>query len=139
MSALAAARTPSARPSDTAEVIVVVDDDSDIRAMLVKALGGTFTVYEARDGEDARALFHEIPPPAGLVCDVMMPRVNGLLLAKLLRKEPALTRMPILFLTAKDTTRDIAWGINAGARHYITKPFKLAEVVAKVKAMTGKK
>jgi DNA-binding response OmpR family regulator len=125
----------SATPSAEAPVLFVVDDDPDIRAMLVRALGSTFTIYEGRDGEEARALFEALPPPQGLVCDVMMPRLDGLALAKLLRKSPALERLPILFLTAKGAPLDLVAGINAGARHYVTKPFKVADVVAKVKAM----
>jgi DNA-binding response OmpR family regulator len=66
----------------------------------------------------------------------MMPRLDGLALAKGLRKTPGFERVPILFLTAKDSPLDLVAGINAGARHYVTKPFKVAEVVAKVKAMT---
>jgi DNA-binding response OmpR family regulator len=127
---------PSAKPSEEAQVIVVVDDDPDIRAMLVKALGMTYTVYEARDGEEARGLLTTLPPPDALVCDIMMPRLDGLALAKILRKTPGFDRLPILFLTAKDSPLDLVAGINAGARHYVTKPFKVAEVVAKVKAMT---
>jgi DNA-binding response OmpR family regulator len=127
---------PSAKPSELAQVVVVVDDDPDIRTMLVKALGTTYTVYEARDGEEARALLAVLPPPDALVCDIMMPRLDGLALAKVLRKAPGLERLPILFLTAKDSPLDLVAGINAGARHYVTKPFKVAEVVAKVKAMT---
>lgn len=115
---------------------MVVDDDPDIRAMLVKALGMTYTVYEARDGEEARGLLTTLPPPDALVCDIMMPRLDGLALAKILRKTPGFDRLPILFLTAKDSPLDLVAGINAGARHYVTKPFKVAEVVAKVKAMT---
>jgi DNA-binding response OmpR family regulator len=127
---------PSAKPSEEAQVVVVVDDDPDIRAMLVKSLGATYTVYEARDGEEARGLLAVLPTPDALVCDVMMPRLDGLALAKVLRKTPGFERVPILFLTAKDSPLDLFAGINAGARHYVTKPFKVAEVVAKVKAMT---
>jgi DNA-binding response OmpR family regulator len=127
---------PSVTPRADAPVLFVVDDDPDIRAMLVKALGTDFTIYEARDGEEARGLFDALPPPQGLVCDVMMPRLDGLGLAKLLRKSPALERLPILFLTAKGAPLDLVAGINAGARHYVTKPFKVADVVAKVKSMT---
>ncbi|MGO9838384.1 MAG: response regulator transcription factor [Polyangiaceae bacterium] len=127
---------PSAKPSEEAQVVVVVDDDPDIRTMLVKALGTTYTVYEARDGEEARGLLAALPAPDALVCDIMMPRLDGLALAKVLKKTPGLERLPILFLTAKDTALDLVAGINAGARHYITKPFKVTEVVAKVKSMT---
>lgn len=127
---------PAASPGEGAQVVVVVDDDPDIRTMLVKALGTSYTVYEARDGEEARGLFGVLPTPDALVCDIMMPRLDGLALAKALRKTPGLERLPILFLTAKDSPLDSVAGINAGARHYITKPFKVAEVLAKVKSMT---
>jgi DNA-binding response OmpR family regulator len=127
---------PAVTPRAEAPVLFVVDDDPDIRAMLVKALGTDFTIYEARDGEEARGLFEALPPPKGLVCDVMMPRLDGLGLAKILKKNPALDRLPILFLTAKGAPLDLVAGINAGARHYVTKPFKVADVVAKVKSMT---
>ena len=56
-----------------------------------------------------------------------------------MRKDKTLQRVPILFLTAKDGAMDVIAGINAGARHYITKPFKIADVVAKVALMTGRK
>jgi DNA-binding response OmpR family regulator len=129
--------SPSASPRDGAPVVVVVDDDADIRAMLVRALGVTYTVYEARDGIEARELLDLIPAPDAIVCDVMMPRMDGLELAKGLRKDASLHRVPILFLTARGSPLDVISGINAGARHYVTKPFKIADVVAKVGAMTG--
>jgi DNA-binding response OmpR family regulator len=129
--------SPSASPSNSARVVVVVDDDSDIRAMLVRALGMTYTVYEARDGLEARELLELLPAPDAIVCDIMMPRMDGLELAKSLRKDATLARVPILFLTARGSPLDVISGINAGARHYVTKPFKIAEVLAKVAAMTG--
>ncbi len=136
---MAAPPQPSAKPSEGAQVIVVVDDDADIRAMLVKALGLTYTVYEAGDGAEARLLLEALPAVDGLVCDIMMPRLDGLSLAKVIRRSPKLGRLPILFLTAKGGALDVVAGINAGARHYVTKPFKVADVVAKVKAMTKTK
>lgn len=136
---MAALPNPSAKPSDGAQVLVVVDDDPDIRTMLVKALGLTYTVYEARDGEEARQLLEALPVVDGLVCDIMMPRLDGISLAKILRKTVKLSRLPILFLTAKGSPVDVVSGINAGARHYVTKPFKVAEVIAKVKSMTKAK
>jgi DNA-binding response OmpR family regulator len=131
--------TPSAMPSDTAPVVVVVDDDGDIRQMLVRALGTKYTVYEASDGLAAQELLQVIPAPDALVCDVMMPRLDGLGLAKALRKDAVLGRVPILFLTARGSPLDVVSGINAGARHYVTKPFKIADVMAKVAQMTTSK
>ena len=136
---MAVVPNPSAKPSDGAQVLVVADDDKDIRRMLVKALGLTFTVYEATDGEEARQLLENLPAVDGLVCDLMMPRLDGITLAQVLHKVPKLARVPILFLTAKGSPRDVVTGINAGARHYVTKPFNVADVIAKVKAMTKTK
>jgi DNA-binding response OmpR family regulator len=130
---------PSITPGDGSPVVMVVDDDADIRTMLVRALGLTHTVYEAGDGEEAREILQVIPVPDAIVCDVMMPRLDGLALAKHLRQDQALRRVPVLFLTARETPLDVIAGINAGAKHYVTKPFKVADVVAKVKAMTEKK
>jgi CheY-like chemotaxis protein len=131
--------SPSITPGEGSPVVMVVDDDADIRMLLVRALGLTHTVYEAGDGEEARQALQVIPVPDAIVCDVMMPRLDGLALAKLLRQDPALRRVPVLFLTARETPLDVIAGINAGAKHYVTKPFKVADVVAKVKAMTEKK
>lgn len=130
---------PIASPSPTAPTVLVVDDDDDIRTMLARALGTKYTVYEARDGLEARETLDRIPPPDAIVTDVMMPRLDGIGLAKLLRKEAALQRVPILFLTARGSPVDVIAGINAGARHYVTKPFKIADVLAKVAAMIRKR
>jgi DNA-binding response OmpR family regulator len=131
--------SPAASPGDDARVVVVVDDDADIRTMLVRALGLQYTVYEARDGLEAKGLLEVIPAPDAIVCDIMMPRMDGIELAKSLRKDATLQRVPILFLTAKGSPLDVITGINAGARHYVTKPFRIAEVLAKVATMTGTK
>jgi CheY-like chemotaxis protein len=131
--------SPSITPGEGSPVVMVVDDDPDIRTLLVRALGLTHTVYEAADGQEARETLQVIPVPDAIVCDVMMPRLDGLALAKHLRQDPALRRVPVLFLTARETPLDVIAGINAGAKHYVTKPFKVADVVAKVKAMTEKK
>jgi DNA-binding response OmpR family regulator len=128
---------PSSMPSEQAPVVVIVDDDPDIRTMLVRTLGATYTIYEAADGEAARAMLESMPVPDALVCDISMPRLDGLALAKIMRTDPVLKRVPILFLTARGGALEVIDGINAGARHYLTKPFKIAEVMAKVTSMTG--
>ena len=133
------APAPVTSPKDDAPVLVVVDDDAAIRQMLIHTLGRTYTIYEARDGLEAKEILDAIPTPDGIVCDVMMPRLDGVELAKILRKDKVLQRVPILFLTAKGGAMDVIAGINAGARHYVTKPFKIADVVAKVAAMTKRR
>lgn len=135
---LGAVPSPSASPGGDAPVVMVIDDDPDIRAMIVRALGMSHTVYEASDGVEARTVLEVIPVPDAIVCDIMMPRLDGLTLAQHLRKDKELKRVPILFLTAKSGALDVIAGINVGARHYVTKPFKVADLIAKVKAMTAR-
>jgi DNA-binding response OmpR family regulator len=118
-------------------VVLVVEDDAEIRTMVVRALGTKYRIYEARDGKEAREIIEAIPLPAALVCDIMMPGTTGLQLVRSLRKHAAFSRIPVLFLTAKSAPRDIVAGINAGARHYMTKPFKVADLVAKVDSMVA--
>lgn len=129
---------PAARGALGAPVVLVVDDDDDIRAMLARALGTKYTVYDARDGLEAREVLERIPPPDAIVTDVMMPRLDGIGFAKLIRKDAALQRVPILFLTARGSPVDVITGINAGARHYVTKPFKIVDVLAKIATMIRK-
>lgn len=133
------AHAPSVSGAPGAPAILVVDDDDDIRAMLVRALGTKYTVYEARDGLAACETLEHIPPPEAIVTDVMMPRLDGIAFAKLVRKDAALQRIPILFLTARGSPVDVITGINAGARHYVTKPFKIGDILAKVATMIGKR
>ncbi len=130
---------PSSPPTRTAAVVrknaktvLVVEDDADLRRMLVKMLGATYTVYEATDGADALDMLGAILPPDLIVTDVMMPNVDGFMLIRRIKAHKALSRIPIVFLTAKTSAKDVVEGINAGARHYLTKPFKLADLSAKV-------
>lgn len=97
-------------------------------------MGRQYTVYEARDGEEGRKLLEELPSVDGLVCDVMMPRLDGVTLALIARRMPRVSHVPILLLAAKGSTLDIVSGINAGV---MTKPFKLSELLAKVRVMTS--
>ena len=105
--------------------------------MLGKMLGGTFTVYAAVDGLAALDLLAQIPTPDAIVLDVMMPRLDGLAVGRSIKADPRLDRVPILYLTAKSGPYDIVAGINAGARHYLTKPFKMPELLARLNAMVA--
>jgi len=68
---------------------------------------------------------------------VMMPGLDGLAVAKEVKKDANLKSVPIIFLTAKTAAPDVIKGIQVGARHYITKPFKIEDVLAKVKKALG--
>ena len=70
-----------------------------------------------------------------LLLDVMMGEISGFKMASLLKKDPATARIPIIFVTAKDTENDTVTGFNLGADDYVSKPFSLREVSARVKAV----
>jgi len=119
--------------------VLVADDDDAVRELLVRALGAKYTVYEARDGAEARRILEAIPTPDAFVCDVTMPELDGVELLQSIRKDTTLRTPPVLFLSGKSGPLDVVRGINAGARHYVTKPFKIADVLAKIDAMMSKR
>jgi putative two-component system response regulator len=116
---------------------VIAEDDPAIAAMLEKVLSQEYDVSVAHDGRKALELAAQEPRPALLLLDVMMPVLDGLGVAAEMKKHPELKAVPIIFLTAKSGATDVIKGIQSGARHYITKPFKLEEVLAKVKKALG--
>jgi putative two-component system response regulator len=116
---------------------VIAEDDPAIAAMLQKLLSQHYDVSVAHDGRQALLLAAQAPRPALLLLDVMMPGLDGLGVAAEVKKNPELKAVPIIFLTAKTGATDVIKGIQSGARHYITKPFKLDDVLAKVKKALG--
>jgi DNA-binding response OmpR family regulator len=117
-------------------LILVVEDDEDVLTMLGRMLSQIADVELARDGVEAVEKLQGIDPDL-VITDLMMPRMDGLTLAKQMKSEPRLKRVPVIMLTAKNHARDVVAGINAGARSYITKPFKHEELIGKVKSVLG--
>jgi DNA-binding response OmpR family regulator len=105
--------------------------------MLEKVLSSHYDVVVAHDGKSALLLAVTPPRPSLLLLDVMMPGLDGLAVATEVKKTPDLKGVPIIFLTAKSGATDVIKGIQVGARHYITKPFKIDDVLAKVKKALG--
>jgi DNA-binding response OmpR family regulator len=112
--------------------VLVADDDPAISRLLERILGHEFDVYTASDGRAALTLAGQVNPHL-LILDVMMPALDGFAVAAQVRLLPHLKNVPIIFLTARDNALDTIKGIQAGARHYITKPFKIDDVTAKVR------
>lgn len=131
---------PAASPGPTAKVVMVVEDDAAIREMLVRSLGLEYCVYEAHDGQMALDMLTAMREPDLMLVDVMMPQMDGLVLAGKLKAEKRFKTVPIIFLTGLDSPKDVVQGINAGARHYVTKPFKIQDLLVKIaKAMAATK
>ncbi len=116
---------------------MIAEDDPAIATMLEKVLAPLYDVSLAHDGLAALALAGQAPRPALLMLDIMMPGLDGLGVAAEVRKSAELKSVPIIFLTAKSGATDVIKGIQSGARHYITKPFKIDDVIAKVKKVVG--
>jgi DNA-binding response OmpR family regulator len=113
--------------------ILVVDDEPeavDLVEFNLKQAG--FDVVTAADGEEAlkKAKAHL---PALVVLDLMLPEIDGLEVCKLLRRDPATAKMPVLMLTAKAAEIDRVLGLELGADDYVTKPFSPRELVLRIK------
>ena len=118
--------TPEAR-------LVVVDDEPNIRELLATSLRfAGFEVHAAADGQSALRLVRDVEPDL-VVLDVMLPDMDGFTVTRRLREKGQHT--PVVFLTAKDDTRDKVTGLTVGGDDYVTKPFSLEEVVARIRAV----
>ncbi len=115
--------------------ILATDDDPEVIGTLLRALHRQgYEVAQARDGKEClESVSRRIPDL--LILDIMMPGVDGLTVCRQLRVNPRYADMPILFLTAKGSTDEIVAGLDAGGDDYVTKPFELAELNARVRAL----
>ena len=113
--------------------ILVVEDDDAVRTLLARQLQSDYDVHQAPDAQAAlQTLKAMTRMPDLIICDVMMPGMTGVQFAKQLRGMPEYKSVPIIFLTARTGALDVIEGINAGARHYITKPFNMRDLLDKV-------
>ena len=112
--------------------ILIVEDDPSIRLGLRKSLAfDGYEVIEAADGEQGLELAFSQRPDL-IVLDVMLPRINGFEVCRTIRRHDKTT--PILILSAKEQEADKITGLDQGADDYITKPFSVRELVARIKA-----
>ena len=119
--------------SPAANCILVVDDEQNITDLVATAL--RYEGFEVVTALSGRAALGEIAAsrPDLLILDVMLPDLDGFEVARRLRQDGR--RVPILFLTAKDATEDKVRGLTLGGDDYVTKPFSLEELIARVRAV----
>jgi two-component system OmpR family response regulator len=114
--------------------LLVVEDDKDLNRQLVQALGQAgYAVDRAFDGEEGLFL-GETEPYDAVVLDIGLPKKDGVAVLEAWRK--AGRTMPVLILTARDTWSEKVRGFDAGADDYVTKPFHMEEVLARLRALT---
>jgi two-component system, OmpR family, response regulator MprA len=116
--------------------ILVVDDERAVRESLRRALElEGYDIELAADGQEALQLLEANgePQPDAVILDVLMPTVDGLEVCRRLRRSG--NRVPVLMLTARDEIENRVAGLDAGADDYVTKPFALEELVARIRAL----
>ena len=110
--------------------VLVVDDEPDVRRLLEMCfqLEG-YEVRGASDGIEALEVLKSFEPVV-IVCDIMMPHMDGLKLLSTLKSDPLRSAIPVVLLSAKAESLDVDVGMRAGAADYIAKPFVVESVVA---------
>src|SRR4051812_41678284 len=112
-------------------VLVVEDEDSFVEALTIGLKREGFRVHVARDGAQALAMFDTVRPDL-LLLDVMLPKVSGIDVCREIRSK---SRVPIIMVTAKGSEIDTVVGLEVGADDYVTKPYRLRELVARMRAV----
>jgi two-component system response regulator RegX3 len=113
-------------------VLIVEDEESFVDALSVGLKREGFRVEVARDGLEALSRFDAVQPDLVLL-DVMLPKMSGIDVCRQLRKR---TQVPIIMVTAKGSEIDTVVGLEVGADDYITKPYRMRELVARMRAVT---
>ncbi len=118
------------RLTDTRTKILVVDDEPDTLLPLTRALeADDYAVIGAVDGADALEKVRDETP------DLMLPKLNGYEVCMKLKEDPMTRQTPIIMLSAKGEIKDKVLGIEIGADDYVTKPFDLLELKARIRAL----
>jgi len=115
--------------------IIIVEDDPDICEILEYNLEQeSFDVVIFHDGKQALEAITKDTPDL-LLLDLMLPGLNGLEIARIIRKDEQISNIPIIMITARSQEMDVLQGLELGADDYITKPFRPREVIARIKAL----
>ncbi|MDQ2950816.1 MAG: response regulator [Chloroflexota bacterium] len=115
--------------------VLVADDDAEVRHLIVEALSDAgYTCQEARDGREAVAIARATMPDL-IVLDILMPVMTGDEAQQALRSDRHTRYIPVMFVTGRGQTRDLAARLQGGADDYISKPFALEELLARAAAI----
>jgi len=115
--------------------VLVIEDEEPLRANLVRILSAEgFRVVTAADGDEGLSRAREARPDL-VICDILMPRMDGFSVLAALRSRPETAAIPFLFLTASADKEDLARGLKSGANEYVTKPFRIADLLAAVRRL----
>ncbi len=121
-------------PQKDNKKLLLIDDDPNLILLVKDYLEFRgYNVDTAENGREALEVLDHLVPDM-IICDVMMPEMDGYALVKHIREEPTTNRIPVLFLSAKGQSQDRVKGLNEGADVYMSKPFEPEELVAQVES-----
>ena len=118
-------------PNDNSEILIIEDDPAMLRGLKDNFTFKGYRVITAADGDAGLSAALDAKPDL-ILLDIMLPKINGYEICRLIRAEGH--DMPIIMLTAKGQESDIILGLNLGADDYVTKPFNIQELLARVNA-----
>ncbi len=118
---------------DDAPTLLLVEDNHDMRAFVANSLRRHYKVFTAVDGQDGLETARKVHPDL-IVSDVMMPRMDGFEMVEHLRRNRSFDRTPIVMLTARTGAEAVVRGLKLGAVDYVSKPFKMPELLARISA-----
>jgi DNA-binding response OmpR family regulator len=113
--------------------VLVIEDNADTRRFLQVMLSREFEVALAEDGTQGITIAKLFQPEI-IVLDVVMPKLNGYDTCKRLKEDSATKNIPVIFLSSKNTTAEITYGLSMGADDYLPKPFDHKELLARIKS-----
>src|SRR5688572_9705566 len=115
--------------------ILVVDDEADaLEPMVFHLKGAGYDVVTATDGPSALRKVKDTTPDL-IILDLIIPRLDGLEVCKLLKRDPMTSNIPIIMLTARSSEIDRVVGLEMGANDYVTKPFSFRELLLRIRSI----
>jgi two-component system, OmpR family, alkaline phosphatase synthesis response regulator PhoP len=128
------------REKQSKQRVLIIEDDPTITSLIeFRLLRDGYEVEKAIDGITALSAFDNSPVPDLVLLDVMMPYHNGYELLLKLRAHEAWKKVPVIMLTSMSREEDVLMGLQMGASDYVTKPFRPAELSARVKALIARR
>jgi CheY-like chemotaxis protein len=115
------------------KIILLVDPDASLRARLRALLEPQYEVIEAKDGMEAVELTSKIQPPSMIVSDTVMPNIDGFTLAKIVRNNPVMRRVPIMFVSTQHSPQHVTQALVIGVSQYLPKTTPVAQIVEKIR------
>ena len=123
---------------DPPRILAVDDTPENLEILRMRLEANGYEVVTAADGEEGLAKARELTPDL-ILLDIMMPKLDGISVVRMLKQDVSLRSIPVILVTAKADTRDVVEGLDAGGDDYLTKPFEHQALLARVRSMLRQK